>query len=46
MLTTLTPMRDPACYKKIMMISTWKGIFIKDTWMYHNKLILQICVPN
>jgi len=46
MLTTSTPTRDPTYYKKTTMILIWKRIFIKDTWMHHDELILRICIPN
>jgi len=45
-LTTSTLTRDPAYYKKTMMILIWKRIFIKDTWMRRDELILRICIPD
>jgi len=45
-LMTSTPTRDPTYYKKTTMISIWKRIFIKDTQMRHDELILRICVPD
>jgi len=46
MLMTSILMRDPACYKRMTTISTWKRVFIKDTWMCHDELTPQICVHN